>query len=108
MNKVPEKKVLLVTTLFCALPSKSLPMVTTMIRQAADVARIAKSATGQKCLGVPSQVSGKRTAPHISNQMRYSFFFDIDDMPRSIKLLKFSDASNKNTVHAPICRHSFN
>jgi hypothetical protein len=86
------------------MPLKSTPILITINKQATDVAMIANNATGQKFLGVPSHVIGNSTAVHITSQTRYSLFAEIDEIFRSIRLFKFSEANKMNTVHAPAKR----
>ena len=83
------------------MPSKSTPILITTNKQAIDVAMIANNATGQKFLGVPSHVKGNSTAVHITSQTRYSLLAEIDVIPRSIRLFRFSEANKMNTVQAP-------
>jgi hypothetical protein len=99
---LPEKKEVVVTCLVGAMPSKSTPILITINKQAMDVAMMAKSATGQKFLGVPSHVNGNSTAVQITSQIRYSLLADIDVIPKSIKLFRFCEANRINTVQAPV------
>ena len=99
--KLPEKNVLLVTSLFSAMPSKSTPILISTNKQPIDVAMIANNATGQKFFGVPSHVRGNSAVVHITSQTRYSLLAEMVVIFRSIRLFRFSEASKINTVHAP-------